>query len=341
MSEVQPLVSIVIPVYNQRVDFFRACVESAINQTYQNLEIIISDNHSTNEIPELINEYCKLDSRIKKIKPDQHLTLSNHFLFALKKSTGKYLSSLSSDDILQKEAIASLVPGMEDNPKTIYGHGIIERLEKDNYINPSGEHNLNLITGVYTIDNVWKRLAAFGYIWFVGMLVRTDRFIELLAENEDICYRITYTFDILFTLMALNNKGEFYYISKKLALVRAENDTRAHRFIPYLNDLKIINNYIEQVYETKYGSEEIRYRRKLFYSDICIICFNEYMLKRCSKETFMEALAIIKEDLNSFQSFFCSKYTYHFYIFYLRTLYVLNRKARAAIRSILKRLKIL
>ena len=52
-----PLVSIIVPVYNQRPDFLRECIESVINQTYTNIEIIISDNHSTNETPEVLNTY--------------------------------------------------------------------------------------------------------------------------------------------------------------------------------------------------------------------------------------------------------------------------------------------
>ena len=49
-----PLVSIVIPTYNQKEQFLRECIESASSQTYKNIEIVISDNHSTNNAKSII-----------------------------------------------------------------------------------------------------------------------------------------------------------------------------------------------------------------------------------------------------------------------------------------------
>ena len=58
------LISIVVPVYNVR-QYIEKCIDSIINQTYKNLEIILVDDGSTDGSGELCDELKKLDSRIK------------------------------------------------------------------------------------------------------------------------------------------------------------------------------------------------------------------------------------------------------------------------------------
>ncbi len=63
----ESLVSILIPTYNREL-FIGEAIESAINQKYKNLEIIIVDNCSKDKTNEIINNYLKLDNRIKYYK---------------------------------------------------------------------------------------------------------------------------------------------------------------------------------------------------------------------------------------------------------------------------------
>ena len=67
-SAKEPLVSVVIPVYNVE-QYLRECVDSVINQTYQDIEIILVDDGSTDASGEICDEYMAVDSRIKVIHP--------------------------------------------------------------------------------------------------------------------------------------------------------------------------------------------------------------------------------------------------------------------------------
>ena len=70
------LVSIITPSYNSS-KFIAQTIESVISQTYQNLEMIVIDDNSPDKANEIIEEYCKKDSRIKHIKLEKNIGPAN------------------------------------------------------------------------------------------------------------------------------------------------------------------------------------------------------------------------------------------------------------------------
>ena len=66
VSKIEPLISIIVPVYNVE-EYLDKCVESIMNQTYKNLEIILIDDGSLDNCPKMCDEYAKKDKRVKVI----------------------------------------------------------------------------------------------------------------------------------------------------------------------------------------------------------------------------------------------------------------------------------
>jgi glycosyltransferase involved in cell wall biosynthesis len=96
MSE--PLLSIIIANYNNGL-YIRDCVASILSQTYQNLELIIVDDHSTDSSLEIIKEYeKKYPEKIKSLFRETHCGVSQNRHRAALISTGLYLTTLDSDD---------------------------------------------------------------------------------------------------------------------------------------------------------------------------------------------------------------------------------------------------
>ena len=91
------LVSIITPMYNSE-KYIRMTIESAINQTYNDWEMIIVDDCSSDNSPEIVSEYIKYDSRIKYIRTDSNKGVSNARNIALKIAKGQFISFLDSDD---------------------------------------------------------------------------------------------------------------------------------------------------------------------------------------------------------------------------------------------------
>jgi GT2 family glycosyltransferase len=102
----QPKVSIITPVYNPPIQYFRQCLDSVVGQAYDNWELCLADDCSTNpEVKDVIEEYRAKDSRIKVVYRDKsgHISAASNSAIAM--ATGDYLAFLDHDDELTLDAL--------------------------------------------------------------------------------------------------------------------------------------------------------------------------------------------------------------------------------------------
>ena len=93
------LISVVVPVYNVE-KYVGQCIESIINQTYKNLEIILVDDGSTDNSGKICDEYAKKDNRIKVIhKENEGVVIARRL--GMEKARGKYLGLIDGDDCIE------------------------------------------------------------------------------------------------------------------------------------------------------------------------------------------------------------------------------------------------
>ena len=108
-----PLVSVIIPVYNVE-EYLRECVNSVINQTYKNVEIILIDDGSTDSSGHICDEYLHCDSRIKVIhKKNGGLSDARNAGLAI--CTGEYVSFVDSDDTIEHNMLEILLRNALDS----------------------------------------------------------------------------------------------------------------------------------------------------------------------------------------------------------------------------------
>ena len=100
------LISIIVPVYNVE-KYLNRCIDSLISQTYQNIEIILVDDGSTDSSSEIVDGYLKKDNRIKVFHKDNG-GLSDARNKGIEISKGKYLSFVDSDDYVTNTYIETL-----------------------------------------------------------------------------------------------------------------------------------------------------------------------------------------------------------------------------------------
>jgi len=115
-----PLVSILIPTYN-RPHYFKIALESALAQTYSNIEIIIGDDSTNDETATLIREqYLPNYKNITYIRNIPTLGQFHNDLMLIEKSNGEYINFLMDDDVFYKHKIQKMMAYFEqDSIKTL------------------------------------------------------------------------------------------------------------------------------------------------------------------------------------------------------------------------------
>ena len=106
-------ISVIVPVYNVE-DFLPQCIESIINQTYRELEVILVDDGSPDNCPAICDNYASIDSRLKVVHK-MNGGLSSARNAGLDVATGSFVSFIDSDDWLEPNMYEVLVNNMRQN----------------------------------------------------------------------------------------------------------------------------------------------------------------------------------------------------------------------------------
>ena len=108
----EELITIIVPIYNVE-QYLPKCIDSIINQTYQNLEIILVDDCSTDGTYKILEDYAKKDNRIKLIRNEKNLQNAETRNVGIRVATGKYLYFIDSDDWIDSDYIENMVEAAE------------------------------------------------------------------------------------------------------------------------------------------------------------------------------------------------------------------------------------
>ena len=129
----KPKVSIVMPVYNVEEQWLRACVESFRNQYYENCELCIADDNSSDaHIKPLLEEFKMLDSRIKVVYREENGHISEASNSALAIATGEFVGLLDNDDTLADFALYEVVKLLNQHPQADLIYSDEDKLSEDN-----------------------------------------------------------------------------------------------------------------------------------------------------------------------------------------------------------------
>ncbi|AXR61670.1 glycosyltransferase family 2 protein [Leptospira mayottensis] len=126
----QPLISILVPVYNTRKRYLEEMVRSVEMQTYKNWELILLDDASPDESPgNYLKERCKTDSRIRYFRSDKNEGISLATRKAFECAGGEYVAFLDHDDRLSKNALSIVLEALQEEknrPEFLYSDEIFQ-----------------------------------------------------------------------------------------------------------------------------------------------------------------------------------------------------------------------
>ena len=136
MKENNPLVSIVIPVHNGE-RYIKESINSCLEQTYKNIEIIVVDDKSEDNTLNILKSY---GSRITVIPVEKQNGLGNVINIGIRKSKGKYIARMDADDIMYPTRIEKQVEYLESHPSCVAVGGQIDIIDENGNITGHREY---------------------------------------------------------------------------------------------------------------------------------------------------------------------------------------------------------
>ena len=251
MKDFDDLVSVVIPVYNSE-KFLKESIESVLNQTYQNLEIIVVNDGSTDNSQKILDEYS--DKIMILSQSNQGLESAlNH---GIKKINGKWFKWFSPDDILYPAAIELLVNEAKKLPENTIIYSNWEIIDENgNKLRDFSESNYN------DLDSFEYNVRLFdGQQINVNTTLIPTLIFEKGCLFQDLENPVAIDYDFFLRAGILYNTN-FFLISKNLLRYRiSENQLSHNKITQSLSDLsKIRHEILSQLNK----SEQIKYKTAL------------------------------------------------------------------------------
>lgn len=128
MSGKAPLISVIVPVYNTE-EYLRRCLDSVVNQTFKDIEVIVVNDASEGNCREIIEAYQKNDRRIRYIEHSENRSLIQARKTGNINSVGKYIMYVDSDDELEINTCEEIykVVSQEDYDIVSFGARVISK----------------------------------------------------------------------------------------------------------------------------------------------------------------------------------------------------------------------
>ena len=215
-------VSIIIPVYNVE-KYISQCLDSAINQSLKDIEIIIVDDCGSDNSMDIAYEYAKNDNRIKIIKNSQNMGSFLTRCEGIKSATGEYILNLDSDDFLDLRACEIASNATKD------GYYDVVKFSAYNYENG----NTTIFDKILENDSFESLEEYANYMyrqkgyprWSLAfILIKRDIYLKAF-EILDLKCRITMAEDALMNFVLWNLSNKFCHISDILYYYRNNPDS--------------------------------------------------------------------------------------------------------------------
>lgn len=211
------LISVIIPVYNVE-QYLNRCMDSIINQTYRNLEIILIDDGSTDNSGKICDEYKLKDNRIKVIHKENG-GVSSARNVGLDIAKGNYIGFVDSDDYIENDMYEILYELLVRNKTDISCcNKFVFNKNKNKFIT---SESFPTKDGILSFDDILNDPKHDFYIWnklFNKNLIEHIRFNEQLTLGEDLIF----TYEVLKKMnkIVFYKKPKYYYCDNSNSITR-------------------------------------------------------------------------------------------------------------------------
>ncbi|MBO7612150.1 MAG: glycosyltransferase family 2 protein [Elusimicrobia bacterium] len=282
-----PIVSVFIPYYNDK-EFLKHSIESVLNQTYQNWELILLNHATQDSCRQIAHSYN--DVRIKHIDMPYNLGYGGSgFLLkeSLKIAKGKYIKLFCADDIMVTDGLEKLVNYMEENSNVDFAFGNVEYIDfkgkdlKKNWFESREGFNIN----IKEVELIKKYSEFIGLLPYIGCIIKKEILFNITINTTFI-----YMFDWSLWLELLCAKYKIGFCNEIVAKYRFHtgqvSSPSQHLNVFYLTTFE--RAYFWHIFQK---IQDIETAKKVF-------CDSKYvdMLKEKEDIPFFVAQALLKNN---------------------------------------------
>lgn len=284
------LISVIIPIYNCE-KYIEKCIKSVCKQTYENLEILLINDGSTDSSESICQKYKNIDKRIKYIYK-QNSGVSDTRNLGIKKSSGKYIMFIDSDDYIDDDYIKKMYNCFQENIDIVV----------------SGYRFIDLNTNNVSDKKCYDQSRILEFTDYIDKFINTNYFSQvwkMLIKKESLPSfqkNLKFAEDLLFVFHLLKNRKIYYlpicgynYISNPYNVT---NNNSIATMLKYAED----NNYVfdqmskEQAnYENEYN---VRLLNKINLRLINLVNNVSYREFKKSVISVLDILNISKKKIN-------------------------------------------
>ena len=317
-----PKVSVILPIYNVE-KYLRKCLDSVINQTLKDIEIICVNDSSTDECENIILEYAKKDGRIKLINHLENQGLGYARNTGLINSNSDYISFIDSDDFVSADYIEYLYnTAIKYDTDIVFTDNIYTVNETKLYIKPYYHNRINIWKKKFKKNDIWREgISDFNvdtpqkentpeYPLAVAWNKLYKR--QFLIEKKLLYskYRIAEDVDMFYRLLAnspkiaYNHNAKYFYLQRATSLAGSVSSAKT----PPLAILEVFENVFKYYKENK---EELL-KDCNYYNFLSLLhTFNNYnadnkneFYKKCH-DLMKELNVEIDKDKHPFEAYSC------------------------------------
>lgn len=332
MKKMKLKVSVIVPVYNVET-YLERCLDSLINQTLEDIEIIAVNDGSTDNSLHILNKYAKKDKRIKVINKD-NTGVSDCRNIAMKQMKGEYLTFVDSDDWIDNNALEIMYKKAKeeksdlvmctymreftkhskekkfDMPQTvIYEKYEINKLQRKLF-GPIDEE-LGNPEGLDSLGTVWAKL-------YKVEVIRNNNLefedLKVIGSNEDGLFNI-YIFNNISRAVFINKPLYHYWKDNPISITSRYNPNLKNQWTNLFNHMMnfIKVNNLDKSYENALNNR------------VCMSVLG-LGLNECSKSNSVSTITkirniknIINDDMisKSYEQFKMDKFPIHWKLFYI------------------------
>lgn len=235
------LISIIVPIYDVE-KYLRYCIDSLVNQTYKNIEILLINDSSPDNSLEICNEYAKKDSRIK-VFTKENGGLSDARNYGVTKANGDFIYFVDSDDWIKEETIQGLyTQQVMHNADIVAANHIMYHEAKKSfglYIHDKDYH-ISVLTPTlaYQYQNSWNHnesvfIVAWGKLYKKELFNNIEYPVGRIFEDEQTTHKLFFSAN---KIVYIHN-NYYYYRQRPGSIMRSGyNIKRAYDMVDMLNE---------------------------------------------------------------------------------------------------------